>query len=421
MNKSEALYEEAKGLLVGGVNSPVRAMKPFPFFVAKGEGSRLYDVDGKSYIDYCLAYGPLILGHANPKVLARVREQLERGTVYGAPTELEVALARKVVATVPSAEMVRFVNTGTEATMGAIRLARGFTRRKKIIKFEGAFHGAHDYVLVKAGSGATTHGEPDSAGVPEETTKNTVLLPFNDPEALEEAVTEEVAAVIMEPVIGNAGCILPKEDYLEQVREVTEEKGTMLIFDEVITGYRLGLGGAQGYYGVKPDITTLGKILGGGLPIGAIAAKREVMERLSPLGPVYQAGTFNGNPLSMAAGLAAIGELEDGRVYKRLETLAKSLREGLQQMAQDLGFKTRTYGVASMFQIYFTEGEVSDYHTALRADRELFLRFQRGLLARGVFLPPSQYECNFLSSAHGQGEVATTLEAAEEVLRGLRR
>ncbi|MEK6978327.1 MAG: aminotransferase class III-fold pyridoxal phosphate-dependent enzyme, partial [Candidatus Hydrothermarchaeota archaeon] len=245
--------------------------------------------------------------------------------------------------------------------------------------------------------------------------------PFNDPEALEEAVTEEVAAVIMEPVIGNAGCILPKEDYLEQVREVTEEKGTMLIFDEVITGYRLGLGGAQGYYGVKPDITTLGKILGGGLPIGAIAAGREVMGHLSPLGPVYQAGTFNGNPLSMAAGLAALGELEDGSVYKRLETLAKSLREGLQEMAQNLGFKTRTYGVASMFQIYFTQGEVSDYRTALRADRELFLRFQKGLLAKGIFLPPSQYECNFLSSAHGQGEVASTLEAAEEVLRGLRR
>lgn len=421
MNRSEALYEEAKGLLVGGVNSPVRAMKPYPFFAARGEGSRLYDVDGKSYIDYCLAYGPLILGHANPKVLARVREQLERGTVYGAPTELEVALARKVVATLPSTEMVRFVNTGTEATMGAIRLARGFTRRKKIVKFEGAFHGAHDYVLVKAGSGATTHGEPDSAGVPEETTKNTILLPFNDPEALEGAVTEEVAAVIMEPVIGNAGCILPKEDYLEQVREVTEEKGTMLIFDEVITGYRLGLGGAQGYYGVKPDITTLGKILGGGLPIGAIAAGREVMEHLSPLGPVYQAGTFNGNPLSMAAGLAAMGELEDGSVYKKVDGLARTLREGLQEMAQGLGFETRTYGVASMFQIYFTEGEVSDYRTALRADRELFLRFQKGLLARGVFLPPSQYECNFLSSAHGQGEIDSTLEAAGEVLRGLRR
>ncbi len=421
MSRSEALYEEAKGLLVGGVNSPVRAMKPYPFFATRGEGSRLYDVDGKSYIDYCLAYGPLILGHANPKVLARVREQLERGTVYGAPTELEVALARKVVATVPSAEMVRFVNTGTEATMGAIRLARGFTRRKKIIKFEGAFHGAHDYVLVKAGSGATTHGEPDSAGVPEETVRNTVLLPFNDPEALEEAVTEEVAAVIMEPVIGNAGCILPKEDYLEQVREVTEEKGTMLIFDEVITGYRLGLGGAQGYYGVKPDITTLGKILGGGLPIGAIAAGREVMERFSPLGPVYQAGTFNGNPLSMAAGLAAMGELEDGRVYEKANGLARTLREGLQEIAQNLGFETRTYGVASMFQIYFAREEITDYRTALMADRELFLRFQKGLLAKGIFLPPSQYECNFLSSAHGQGEVASTLEAAGEVLRGLRR
>ncbi|MFH1774954.1 MAG: glutamate-1-semialdehyde 2,1-aminomutase, partial [Methanobacteriota archaeon] len=284
MNKSQALFEEAKRWLVGGVNSPVRAMKPYPFFTARGGGCRIYDVDGRSYIDYCLAYGTLILGHASPKIVKAVKEQLEKGTVYGTPTELEVKFAKKIVEHVPSAEVVRFVSTGTEATMAAIRLARGYTGRKKIIKFEGAFHGAHDYVLVKAGSGATTHGVPNSLGIPEETTKNTLLAPFNSEESVEKILKREkdVAAIILEPVIGNAGCIMQKEGYLQFLREITEENNVLLIFDEVITGYRLCLGGAQKYYNVTPDVTTLGKIIGGGLPVGAVTARREIMEYFSP-------------------------------------------------------------------------------------------------------------------------------------------
>ncbi|WP_457556071.1 glutamate-1-semialdehyde 2,1-aminomutase [Candidatus Pyrohabitans sp.] len=423
MTRSEELFNEAKRYLVGGVNSPVRAMKPYPFFTARGEGARLYDVDGNSYIDYCLAYGPLILGHAHPEVVRAVKRQLELGSAYGTPTELELEFAKRIVKAVPCAEMVRFVNTGTEATMAAIRLARGVTGRKKIVKFEGAFHGAHDYVLVKAGSGATTHGVPTSAGIPEETTRNTLLAPFNDEAAVERLFKEqgeEIAAVILEPVIGNAGCILPEEGFLRFLREVTSEAGAMLIFDEVITGFRLRLGGAQEYYGVTPDIATLGKIAGGGLPIGVVAASREVMENFSPVGKVYQAGTFNGNPLSMSAGLATLRVLERGDVYRRLEALGKRIRKGLEEVSQDAGIETRVYGVASMFQMYFTGEEVRDYASALKADAELFLRFQREMLLRGIFLPPSQYECNFLSCAHGEEEVDYTLEKAEEVLRALR-
>ncbi len=422
MNKSQALFEEAKRCLVGGVNSPVRAMKPYPFFTARGKGCRIYDIDGSSYIDYCLAYGPLILGHAYPKVIKAVKEQAEKGTVYGTPTEIEVKFAKKIVKHVPSAEVVRFVNTGTEATMAAIRLARGYTGRKKIIKFEGAFHGAHDYVLVKAGSGATTHGVPNSLGVPGETTKNTLLASFNSEESVEKILKREkdVAAVIVEPIIGNAGCIMPKEGYLQFLREITQENNALLIFDEVITGYRLSLGGAQEYYNVTPDVTTIGKIIGGGLPIGAIVARREVMEQFSPVGKVYQAGTFNGNPLSMVAGYAAVSELEKGRVYKKLEKLGKRMRNGLKEISEKLEIKARTYGVASMFQIYFTDREVVDYRTALKSNAEFFLKFQRELLKRGVFLPPSQYECNFISYAHGENEIEETLHKVEEVLRRLR-
>ncbi len=420
--KSEKLFEEAKKVLVGGVNSPVRAMRPYPFFTARGEGCRLYDIDNRSYIDYCLAYGPLILGHAYPKVVRAIEEQVEKGTVYGTPTEIEVKFAKKIAAHVPSAEVVRFVNTGTEATMAAIRLARGVTGRKKIVKFEGAFHGAHDCVLVKAGSGATTHGTPNSLGIPEETTKNTLLAPFNDEKAVEKILEreKEIAAVILEPVMGNAGCIMPKEGYLQFLREITQENNVLLIFDEVITGYRLSLGGAQKYYNVTPDVTTLGKIIGGGLPIGAIAASREIMEQLSPVGRVYQAGTFNGNPLSMAAGYAAVSKLENGRVYKKLEKLGSNIREGLKKICEELKIKAKVYGAASMFQMYFTGREVVDYREALQANAEFFLKFQRELLERGIFLPPSQYECNFISYAHSEREINETLQKVEEVLRRFR-
>ncbi len=420
---SRELFEEAKRYLVGGVNSPVRAMKPYPFFTARAKGARLYDVDGNSYIDYCLAYGPLILGHAHPEVVEAVRRQAELGTAYGTPTELEVEFAKLIVRTVPCAEMVRFVNTGTEATMAAIRLARGATGRKKILKFEGAFHGAHDYVLVKAGSGATTHGVPTSAGVPEEATRNTLLARFNDFQGVEEVFRrhgEELACVILEPVMGNAGCILPEEGFLKFLREVTSEAGALLIFDEVITGFRLSLGGAQEYYGVVPDMATLGKIAGGGLPIGILAGREELMQHLSPLGRVYQAGTFNGNPMSMAAGLAAVGVLAKEKPYGRLEEMGRRLRRGLEEVCQDAGVEARVYGVASMLQVYFTSSEVRDYESALKADAELFLRYQREMLKRGVFLPPSQYESCFLSTAHTGEEVELTLERAGEALREAR-
>jgi glutamate-1-semialdehyde 2,1-aminomutase len=415
---SNRLFEEAKRVLVGGVNSPVRAMKPYPFFTERAEGCRLHDVDGNSYIDYCLAYGPLILGHAYPKVIESVKQQIEGGSLYGTPTELETKFAQKICQAVPTAEMLRFVNTGTEATMGAIRLARGYTGKNKIIKFEGAFHGAHDYVLVKAGSGATTHGMPTSAGVPKDTTKNTIIVPFNDEAAVENALKDaDTAGIILEPIIGNAGCIMPKDGYLKFLREATADKDALLIFDEVITGFRLAYGGAQEYYGVMPDITTLGKILGGGLPIGAIASSREIMENMAPLGKVYQAGTFNGNPLSMAAGYAAVTELEDGRVYEKVNALGDRMRKGLEEVTADLGLETRVYGVASMFQIYITGEDVADYQAALRADKDLFLKFQQELMKRGVFFPPSQYECNFISYAHGEDEIDDTLSTVEDSLR----
>ncbi len=420
--RSEQLYKEAKRFLVGGVDSPVRAMKPFPFFTTKGLGARIYDADGNDYIDYCLAYGPLILGHAYPEVVQAVKQQMEKGSVYGTPTELETEFAKKIVSAVPSAEIVRFVNTGTEATMGAIRLARGVTRKNKIIKFEGCFHGAHDCVLVKAGSGATTHSIPNSLGIPEDTTKNTLLAPFNNEQEIERLIKKEddIACIILEPVIGNLGCIMPEDGYLKFLRDITEENDILLIFDEVITGFRLALGGAQEYYGVMPDITTLGKILGGGLPIGAITAGKRIMENLAPLGGVYQAGTFNGNPLSLTAGYTALLELESGKVHKKVNRLGDRMRKGLEAISEDLGLETKTCGVASMFQMYFTDTRVTDYKTALLADKDLFLRFQQELLKKGVFLPPSQYECNFISYAHGEEEIDCTLNAAEDVLRSLK-
>jgi glutamate-1-semialdehyde 2,1-aminomutase len=419
LDKSEKLFEESKRVLVGGVSSPVRAMKPYPFLVEHANGCMLYDVDEQSYVDYCLGYGPLILGHSHPPVMAAVKDQLKRGTLYGAPTELELQFAKKVIENVPSAEMVRFVNTGTEATMGAIRLARGYTGKNKFIKFEGAFHGAHDYVLVKAGSGATTHGVPNSAGIPAETTQNTVLAPFNDEESVETIIEKEddVACIILEPIIGNSGCIMPHDGYLDFLRKITTAHEVLLIFDEVITGFRLGLGGAQEYYGVKPDITTLGKILGGGFPIGCIASSVDIMEQMAPLGNVYQAGTFNGNPISMTAGLAALTELEKDGTYEMLESQGSAMRKGLLQLSEDVGVETRVYGAGSMFQMYFTNEAITDYSSALRSDKNLFLNYQRELLKQGVFLPPSQFECNFISTAHTEEIIDSTLEKMEESLR----
>ncbi|MEE8354816.1 MAG: glutamate-1-semialdehyde 2,1-aminomutase [Candidatus Bathyarchaeia archaeon] len=421
-SKSKSLFERAKKVIPGGVNSPVRAYKPYPFFTARAQGSRLYDEDGNSYLDYSLAYGPMILGHANPEVNKAVKEQLGKGTMYGTPTEAEVEMAEFVSSAYPSIDKLRLVNSGTEATMHAIRVARGFTGKKKLIKFEGCYHGAHDYVLVKAGSGATTFGAPDSLGIPEETTRNTLLLPYNDVEALQEVVDAnkgEVAAVILEPVVGNAGVILPGEGYLEEVRKITEEQDILLIADEVITGFRLAMGGAQEYYGFEADITTLGKIMGGGYVIAAFGARDEIMDNISPLGKIYQASTYSGNPVSVAAGLAALKILgrNGGELYGRLEASSRKLQDGLGDIAEDAGINAQVNGVASMFQFFFNDAPVVDYETAKLSDTERFMRYQRGLMARGVYLAPSQFETCFVSVAHSDEDLDETLEAMEESIK----
>ena len=440
---SEELFNESKNYFPGGVNSPVRAFKPYPFFVKSAGGCKITDVDEKTYIDYCLAYGPLILGHANPKVVREVSNQLTIGSAYGAPTENEIKLAKEVVSRIPSAEMVRFCNSGTEATMSAIRLARGFTKRDKIVKFEGAYHGAHDYVLVKGGSGAATL--PDSPGIPADTTKNTLSVPFNDEEALtdliekegeniaciimevvmndEEALTdliekegENIACIIMEVVMGNVGCIEPKPGFLEFIRKITEENGIVLIFDEVITGFRASKGGAQQYYGVTPDLTTLGKIVGGGLPMGAFCGKREIMELIAPQGPVYQAGTFSGNPISVQAGLSTMSQLDD-KFYKDLESKGNFLRSEIRATVEDKDLNIQPVGLASMFQIYFNENDVYNYEDAKASDSDRFLVYFRELLKEGVFIPPSQFECNFISSAHSMEDIEKTSQAIDNALR----
>jgi glutamate-1-semialdehyde 2,1-aminomutase len=421
---SERLFERARKLIPGGVNSPVRAFEPYPFFTECAKGSRLVDVDGKEYVDYCMGYGPLILGHAPSVVVEAVREQLGRGTLYGTPSEQEVELAELICKVVPSAEMVRLVNTGTEATMSAIRLARGFTGRKKIVKFEGCYHGAHDCVLVKAGSGATTFGMPDSLGVPEETARNTIVVPYNDVGAFEKAVEKEresLAAVIVEPVIGNIGVVTPKEGFLEALRELTEQHGAVLIFDEVITGFRLALGGAQEYYGVIPDIATLGKVLGGGFPLAAYVGKEEIMNMIAPSGKVYQAGTYSGNPISVAAGLAVLKLLRDSgkEFYAELENKCEAIVKPLGKAIDEFNLKLQISHVASMFQLFFTETPVHDYQTAKTADSVKFMAYHAQLLESGIFVPPSQFETCFLSSAHMKQDVERTVNAIKDILSEL--
>lgn len=414
---SQELFEESKKIIPGGVSSPVRAFKPYPFFVAKGEGSHIYDVDGNSYIDHCLAYGPLILGHADKTVVSDLTNQLTRGTAYGAPTENEIKLSREVINRIPSAEMVRFTNSGTEATMSAIRVARGFTKRDKIVKFEGAYHGAHDYCLVKGGSGAACL--PDSLGIPVDTTKNTLTVPFNDEEALTELIEKEgenIACIIMEVVMGNIGCVEPKDGYLEFLRKITEENGIVLIFDEVITGFRLATGGAQEYYGVTPDMTTLGKIVGGGLPMGAFCGKKEIMELVAPNGPVYQAGTFSGNPISVQAGLSTLKQLNKD-FYTSLNKKGEFLRSNIRDIVDELSLEISPVGLGSMFQIYFNPNEVTNYAEAQESDSERFLVYFRQLLKEGVFIPPSQFECNFISSAHEMEDLEKTANAIRESLK----
>lgn len=422
---SKGLFRKATSVTPGGVNSPVRAFKAVggnPLFIDKAKGSRIYDVDGNSYIDYVLSWGPMILGHAFPRVVSALKKAAEKGTSYGAPTALEVELAELVLKIYPSMDRVRMVNSGTEATMSAIRAARGFTGRDKIIKFEGCYHGHADGLLVKAGSGAVTFGLPDSPGVPKSYARNTLTLPFNDMAAFRRLVEKEgrnIACVIVEPVVGNIGCVLPKPGFLESLRRLTRQHGIVLIFDEVMTGFRVSFGGAQALYGVKPDMTCLGKVIGGGLPVGAYGGRKDIMSMISPEGPIYQAGTLSGNPLAMTAGIETIKELSKPGTYKALEEKSAMLEAGLEDAARKAGVSTRMYRAGSMFCTYFTDVEVTDYATAKKADTQKFSRFFAEMLEQGVNLAPSQFEAGFMSLAHSEKDIETTVKAAYESLKKL--
>lgn len=416
---SEDLFNEAKKYLPGGVNSPIRAFKPYPFFTSKGEGSKIFDVDGNSYIDYCLAYGPAILGHSHKAIVKAVGEQIAIGTAYGTPTEKEIELAKMVVERVPCVEMLRFVNSGTEATMSAIRLARGFTNKNKIVKFEGGYHGCHDYVLIKPGSDGAI--KPDSLGIPEDTSKNTLSLAFNDEEALIQLVDkhkDEIATIIVEPVMGNIGCLQPKNGFLKLLRDITKENNILLIFDEVITGFRLSYGSAQEYFNVIPDLVTFGKILGGGFPIGAFGGRKEIMEMISPSGGVYQAGTFNGNPVSITGGITTLNELNKS-VYDSLNKKGEYLRSQIQDSIEDLSLNLNLSGLASMFQIYFRDGDILNYDDVKKSDIEKFNQYFKTLLKNGVFIPPSQFECCFISNAHNHDDLEKTASIIHDVLKEL--
>jgi len=421
--RSEQLFAEALKHIPGGVNSPVRAFRAVggqPFFANKAKGACVWDVDGNEYIDYVCTWGPSILGHAHPKIIQAVQQAAEHGTSFGIPNPLEVTMAQLICSAVPSVHKVRMCNSGTEATMSAIRLARGFTRRDKIIKFEGCYHGHVDSLLVKAGSGALTFGHPDSAGVPAAFTQHTVVLPFNDVEAVKSAFAanaNNIAGIILEPVPGNAGLYLPNAGYLEFLREITVANGALLIFDEVMTGFRLGWGGAQQRFGIAPDLSCFGKIIGGGLPVGAFGGRADIMDCLSPLGPVYQAGTLSGNPLAMAAGIASLEQLKSSNAYERLEVLGAGLESGMRKVARSAGVPVEFNRIGSMFCGYFTDRPVHNLDDALRSDRGRFAQFFHGMLAEGIYFAPSQFEAGFLSTAHSERDIEKTVNAAAKVLR----
>lgn len=419
-DQSRSLFAKAQELIPGGVNSPVRACKSVgcdPLFVKRAEGARIYDVDGNEFLDFVCSWGPMIMGHGHPAVLAAIEKTMRDGTSFGAPCPLEVELAELVVAALPSVEKVRFVSSGTEATMSAIRLARGYTGRKVVVKFDGCYHGHADSFLVKAGSGVITLGIPGSPGVPEDIVKNTLSIPYNDVEILEQTLRDaklDIACVIIEPVAGNMGVVAPRPGFLQKLRELTRELGIILIFDEVITGLRLALGGAQEYFGIMPDLTCLGKIIGGGLPVGAYGGKKELMDTISPVGPVYQAGTLSGNPLAMAAGAATIRELSRPGFYAGLESKAAGFAQGLAGLAEKyLPGQVTLNRVGSMMTAFFTGEPVVDFTSAMKADTDRYGRHFREMLAQGVWLAPSQFEAAFISAAQSEADLAMALEKTE--------
>ena len=429
LEKSAAAFAEAKKLMPGGVNSPVRSYRSVdcnPPFIARAEGSHIYDIDGNDYIDYVGSWGPMVVGHAHPQVVKALQEAATRGTSYGAPTLIESQLAKKVMEVYPSIEVIRMVNSGTEATMSALRLARGYTHRNKIVKFIGCYHGHSDSLLVKAGSGMATFGVPDSPGVTPGTAQDTITIPYNDSEAVKEVFAEqgqEIAAIIVEPVAGNMGLVLPKPGYLDLLRKVTEENGALLIFDEVMCGFRASLGGAQAAYAIKPDLTCLGKIIGGGLPVAAYGGRREIMEQVSPAGPVYQAGTLSGNPLAMTAGLETLKIItappEPGEPdYSRVLTIkTKKLVLGVAQKAKEAGVTLQVQQAGSMFGFFFSPVEVVDYETSAAADQEAFKVWFKAMLEQGIYIAPSQFETLFMSGAHTDEEIDRTIEAAGKALQ----
>ncbi len=420
--RSNALYRRALELIPGGVNSPVRAFKAIgtpPVFIERAKGSKLWDVDGNEYIDYVGSWGPMIMGHAHPRVLSALRKTAPKGTSFGAPTPLEVELANEIRKAFPSMELVRMVSSGTEAVMSAIRVARGYTGRNKILKFEGCYHGHGDSLLVKAGSGATTFGIPDSLGVPEELARHTLTAPYNDLERvrfLVDQYPEQIACIIVEPIAGNMGVVLPEKGFLEGLRKVCDEKGILLLFDEVITGFRVAYGGAQELYAIKADLTCLGKIIGGGLPVGAYGGREEIMEKVAPLGGVYQAGTLSGNPMAMAAGIATLQYLKTQKVYKDLEKKTAYFVEKIEEITEERRIPISINFATGMLTLFFTEGPVRDYTTAKMSNTKRFAQFFIEMLEQGVYLPPSQYEAWFFSLAHTQKDLDQTLEACDKAL-----
>nr|WP_199329145.1 glutamate-1-semialdehyde 2,1-aminomutase [Coleofasciculus sp. FACHB-1120] len=423
--KSEEIFAAAQNLMPGGVSSPVRAFKSVggqPIVFDHVKGAYIWDVDGNQYIDYVGTWGPAICGHAHPEVISALHEALEKGTSFGAPSVLENVLAEMVIDAVPSIEMVRFVNSGTEACMAVLRLMRAFTGRDKLIKFEGCYHGHADMFLVKAGSGVATLGLPDSPGVPKTTTSNTLTAPYNDLEAVKalfDANPDQIAGVILEPVVGNAGFITPDAGFLEGLRMITQENGALLVFDEVMTGFRIAYGGAQERFGITPDLTTLGKVIGGGLPVGAYGGRRDIMSMIAPAGPVYQAGTLSGNPLAMTAGIKTLELLQKPGSYEQLDKMTKKLSDGLLQIAKETGHAACGGSISAMFGLFFTQGPVHNYEDAKKSDSNKFSRFHRGMLERGVYLAPSQFEAGFTSLAHTDEDIDRTLAAAREVMSGL--